>query len=362
MPQNDDISFDSVNDLADSLPYGPERTKLREKAIGLADMSGTERQQFEVRKDFVNDLCMDGSFTEKYFTVFPWLLNYAKKSGEDDDKTTVLWYYKWVISDMPEFPSVTKSQIERALEDLRVRYLEFGSNEKVYHDYAAEIYLMMGDYERCRFHQERWRKFKNRDHLDDCEACIRSRNVVREVKMGTLEKALKLAQPILKRRLQCTHVPKATWVHLLLPLLQHGREEEAAEFAAKIYKALSGSKFSGDSYYAYSLIIYYARQKDFGKAVKLFEKYFRLDLPHKNLYRRFFLYVAAQYLFTVYKKESIRLKLPPKTPFYRADSTYAVAVLREWFDKETDAIAALYDKRNENDVVSAEKRKLLAVQ
>lgn len=361
MKQDDLNTFQSVNDMADTLPYGRERTALREKAINLADLSGDERQQFEARKEFVNDVSNEGGFSEKYFTVFPWLLNYAHQKGTDDDKMIVLWYYKWIVSEMPEFPAVTKTQITNALEDLRKRYIEYGSNEKVFHQYAADAYMLIGENEKSKYHYDRWKRFKNRDYLDDCPACVVNRAVHWEASLGTVEDALKVAQPVLKGRLVCTHVPKGTYSYLLLPLVRNDKPQLADMYAEKLYKLLLSSKYGGDNFHAHTVMIYYAKQEDFTRSVKLFEKYMKIGEGQKNLYSRFYFYLGALYLFSRIKKDTIKLKLPPKNPLFSADNTYETAALREWFDHETDAIAALFDKRNENIMVSMQKKELLAL-
>lgn len=361
MNQVDYNSFESVNALADSLPYGHERTQLREKAINLADLSGNERQQFEVRRDFVDDVCSDGSFTEKYFTVFPWLLNYARQKGSDEDKLIVLWYYKWIVMVMPEFPAVTKQQMTATLEDLRKHYIDYGSNEKVFHEYAYELYSNIGEFEKARHHHEHWRRFKKRGEFDDCQACVANRNISFHLKLGTFQEAFQLAQPVLRGKIACTHVPKSTWANLLIPMIRNDKAWQAAVYASELYKKLIRSKFGGDNYDAHTAIIYYAHQGELARSIKLFEKFIKLDVEQKNLYRRFYFYTSILYLLNKTGKPTIKLKLPPKFALFNPSNTYDTALLKDWFNKETDAIAAAFDKRNGNSMISDEKKELLAV-
>lgn len=359
--KNDYSTYESIDELASSLPDGPERIALREKGINLADLSGDKRQQYEARKEFIEDVSHDGGFTEKYFIVFPWLLDYAQKHGTDDDKMYVLWYYKWVISTMPEVPSVTKTQIERALEDLRVRYLDYGSNEKVYHDYACQAYMYIGENKKSKHHHQKWSRFKNRDNFDDCVACVINRDVDFQARLGNLEDALKAGQPVLTGKRRCTHVPKTTYSNLLVPLMKAGNEELSEKYAEKLYKALMAKKFGGDNSYAHTVIIYFSRKRDLSRAIGLFERYMQMDAGQKNLFKRFYFFTGSLYMLKKLRKETIKLKLPKKSPLYREDNTYEVSTLIKWFDEQTDAIAALFDKRNENDMVSKEKEQMLAL-
>ena len=47
--------------------------------------------------------------------------------------------------------------------------------------------------------------------------------------------------------------------------------------------------------------------------------------------------------------------------FFRIDNTYDVDTLKEWFDKQTDVIGTMFDKRNGNESMSGEKRELLGL-
>ena len=108
-------------------------------------------------------------------------------------------------------------------------------------------------------------------------------------------------------------------------------------------------------------IIARAKQGEFSKAIKIFEKYIKLEVEQKNLYRRFYFYVGALYMFKKISKETVKLKLPQKVAFFNTENTYNTKVLRDWFDHETDLIAAIFNKRNENEMMSDEKKNLLAV-
>ena len=126
-------------------------------------------------------------------------------------------------------------------------------------------------------------------------------------------------------------------------------------------EALLKKKYGGDNSYVYPAMIYFSKQGDFARAIKLFERYMKMDVEQKNVFRRFYFFVGALYLFTKLDKESIKLQLPRKVEFYNATNTYEVAMLRDWFDKKTDEIAALFDKRNENSMISDEKKNLMAL-
>jgi tetratricopeptide (TPR) repeat protein len=352
-------SYQSLAKLAEELPQGDERILCREKAINLADLSGLESDMFQARYDYVNDLSSTGGYSEKYFTVFPWLLNYAEKKGTSYEKMLVLWIYKWVILEMGNHPTVTKLQIEATLEDLRKRYLAFGSNEKVYEQYAYTCYVEIHEYEKARLHYNRWRKYKKNDLLDDCEACVVNRHVSYLVKDGELKKAMKVAQPLLSGNLFCTHVPKDTWSKLLLPVYTSGDVECSAIFAEKLGKKLKTMKYNGNLDAVYALIIYHAKLGELTKAIKWLEKFMPTALEQKQLNGKFWFFTAAAYLFNHISREKIKLMLPAAFPSYNASGVYQVKDLKVWFDAEANNIAARFDKRNGNNGFATSKEKLL---
>lgn len=354
-------SYDSVTDMADELPAGEDRILLREKAINLADLSGVEQLQFEARMQYVRDISDDGGFEEKHFTVFPWLLSYVGSKGSYTDKWNVLWYYKWILLSMPQYPAISKQQIEAALHDLKKHYLNFGSNEKVFHQYAYTLYQQnLGEAELGKLHYKKWIKFKKRDPLDDCPACILNRQITYlSEESGSLEESLRLAEPILSGKLRCKHVPKATYFRLILPVMQSGDQELCAHFVKQLGKQLSQSKYAGNAYNAHALIIYFTKNGEYATAIKWFEKYFTSAYAHKNMHARFFFYVAATYLFTHVNKDTIKLKLHSKSPFYNNSNTYQVPLLANRFDTESNHLATLFNKRNGNDYFSRKKTELL---
>jgi hypothetical protein len=361
MKKIDYDNYEVLDDMASDLPYSKERSLLREKAMNIADALQDESKQFDARINYVNDICMEGSFPEKYLTVFPWLLAYAGKSKESYDRLQVLWYYKWVIMIMHEFPSIAKKQIEAALEDLRIKYNEFGSTDKVYHDYSREAYLNLGDYAKSTVHHTKHIEFKRRDKLDDCEACVINRIISYHILTGNIAEALKKARPVFNGKKSCTHVPKDTYTNFITPLLKQKDYALAAEFSEKLEQALKQIKHGGNYKAAYPLMLNHALNNQLSKAIKLFEKYFSNAFDARSMDGKFFFYTAALYLFKRVDKEMIKLKLPKNFSLYNSDSTYKLSALIAWLDKETNTIAALFDKRNENNKYRDEKTAILTI-
>ncbi|MES2774314.1 MAG: hypothetical protein V4722_09025 [Bacteroidota bacterium] len=353
--------YDALDQMAWGLPQGRERTLLREKAVTVADMSNDEAQQYEARINYINDLCEDGSFPEKYLTVFPWLMAYVEKRKDPQDLQTVLWYYKWVVMIMYEYPVLSRVQIENALLDLKKKYNQYGSTDKVYHDYARETYLYLGDYEKSRYHHHLHSGFKKRDKLDDCAACVLNRVTFFHMVAGDMDDAIKQAAPIFTGKKACTHVPKDTYTNFLIYSLLRNRTELANGYAEKLVKELSRSKFGGNFKNIYPLLVYYARLGEITKALRFFEKYFFNAFDTRGLDGKFHFYLGALYLLGKIVKPTVRLKIAQKIPFYNSTSIYDVAMLIKWFDAETDRLAALFNTRNGNTKYSDVKIAILGM-
>ena len=353
--------FESLNEMAEGLPYGKERSLLREKALAVSDILNDERKKFEARISYVNDICMEGSFPEKYLTIFPWLLAYVGKNKDDYDTMQVLWYYKWVIMIMHEFPEISKSQIENALLDLKKKYNECGSSDKVFHDYSREVYHNLGDYEKSSYHHSKHMKFRLRDQLDDCEACVVNRILTYYIVTGNLNEALKKGKLILSGKQKCTHVPKDTYTNFIIPLLAKNKFDLAAEFVEKLEKELKKVKYGGNYKNVYPLIIYYTITSQQTKGINLVEKNFEIAFIQKSQEGKFYFYVAASNLFSKINKETIRLKFPEKFPLYNSEHEYNTASLFKWFAEETNCIAELFDTRNGNNKYKTIMSKIVSI-
>ncbi|MFT3680456.1 MAG: hypothetical protein QM791_09305 [Ferruginibacter sp.] len=361
MKNNDYSDYDSLNRMAEKLGYSKERSLLREKAMNIADTLNDERKQFDARITYVNDVCMEGSFPEKYLAVFPWLLAYAGKSKSGFDKMQVLWYYKWVITLMPEFPTVSKRQIEAALDDLRVKYREYGSTDKVFHDYSREINILMGDLDKSTVHHQQHIAFKRKDKLDDCDACVVNRVVYYHIATGNIEEALKKAKIIFNGKKNCTHVPKDTYANFIVPFLIRKEYDKAEEFSENLEAELKKVKHGANYKAACPLMLNHLVHKRTANAVKLFDKYFANAFDAKAMDGKFRFYVAGAALFTNIERETIKLKLSKNFPHYNTQNTYNVKFLTDWLDTESGKIAALFDKRNGNDKYKSDKASFLSL-
>lgn len=353
-------SYESITSLAESMPDGKEKIALREKAINLADLSGNDESQFDARLAYLMDIGHDGGYSEKYFTVFPWLLAFAGNRGNDYHKMRVLWYYKWVITTLINYPVVSLKQIEDTLEDLRKRFLEYGSNEKVYHQYAADIFSDAGLFDKAQVHYKKWVRFKKYDMLDDCEACVINKHVSYHVKRNNLKAALSVAEPLLSKKISCKHVPKDTYSSLVPLLLKSPQQELCDELAIKLGKALSLMKYGGNFVNAHTLIIYHAKRGNLTKAIRLFEKYSEPAFTQKNIFGRLHFYVSIQYLLQQINKVEIKLKLSTHFPLHSPTDTYNVQQLLAWFNQQSDEMVAAFNKRNGNTFCTELKKELLS--
>jgi tetratricopeptide (TPR) repeat protein len=336
---------------ADALPSGDTRVAIVEKAMQLVDLHQDERLQFKIRLRYIREIHEAGGFAEKYVAIFPWLLAYTKKTESHFDKYEVLWYYKWVIGCMPNFPTVSKTQIESALLDLRDRYREVSPTDLVYHSYARDMYIDLGDLAQAKAHQKEIEAIGGRDILSDCKACTLNSYVAYLVAIREVRQAIIAAQPLLSGSLSCHSVPQTTFARLIPEFLLLGRHDEAKGMASRLLKKLK--KEDRDDYArGYSLLGYMAVMKKYEKGISLFKDHFENAWRVKSKWGKLHFYAYAAFLFREVQKKSditkVELTLPSNFPLYTANNQYDISILLPWLEKEVQDLVAAFNKRNGN--------------
>lgn len=336
---------------ADALPASEARVSIIERAMQLVDLHQDERLQFKIRLRYIREVQDAGGFAEKYVAIFPWLLAYTERTESVWDKYEVLWYYKWVIGCMPNFPSVNKTQIESALLDLRDRYREMSSSDLVYHNYARDTYTDLGDFEQAKAHQLEIEAIGGHDILSDCKACTLNSYVSYLVAIREVPKAIVAAQPLLEGSLSCRTVPQSTFTRLIPEFLLLKRYKEAMGMASKLLKKIK--KEERDDYgKVYSLMGHMAVMRKYEKGLSLFKDFFENAWRVKSKWGKFHFYAYSVFLFREILKNTeitkFEMILPPNFPLYAADNQYDLQLFFNWLEKELKEIETAFNKRNGN--------------
>jgi hypothetical protein len=168
--------------------------------------------------------------------------------------------------------------------------------------------------------------------------------------VGKDERAVELAEPILRGRLTCGEIPHLTYAQLLLPLVRLGRVEQAAHWHRKGYRLVAKNReFLNEVARHLTFLVVTDNRLP---AVQLLEKHLAWALETLDLARRFEFYLAARLLLDRLRglgEATLDLRLPKAFPDRRDDGRYEVAGLLGWFDGELRDLADRFNARNGND-------------
>ncbi|CAM4035549.1 hypothetical protein [Saccharibacillus endophyticus] len=349
-----EAEFEDLMTEAYGLPNGAAKMALLERAAELADLAGNIEAGYEAREEIV-EVGSFGGFPLKAIVAYSWQLGQYDRNPEAYEAHTLHWNYKWVIDDVPSFPDVPAQQIESLLEDLRRRYREYGVSDRTYWYYRFRISMYMGDLDKAGEYLNEFRKLK-RDAMSDCSACELDEQVRYLLLTGQDEAAVKKAQPIVKGRQRCAHVPHATLPFLLLPLHRLGRTEEADKLQPESYKLIRDNL---TFVHEFGEHIGYLSIVDPQKALPLLERHLPQVEGHEDpLNRMMFYWNAAALLQKLIRTgETFVLNLPPSSRFYDLADNHDE--LRHKLETEAFAIAQSLDTRNANTYYTEYGKELL---
>lgn len=223
-----------VEDLleqAEDMPYGPARTDRCEEAVRIADSSNDEQLAYDARIALIESAVFGGS-PQKAIVAFAWCV---AKSDADPERfperdgwgTDLLWMHKWVAGQVHAYPQITREQVNSALDDMEQRYTRHGLSLRPLHQLRMHAALEMDDdLEVAHEHFRKW-QWAKRDAYADCQACETHSAMEFYIKRGQHERAFDTARPLLEGRQACAEVPHHTYAMLLISARALGRSEES---------------------------------------------------------------------------------------------------------------------------------------
>ena len=343
---------DTVNDLIDeayALANGDKRkVELLEQAVAHADTLRDTELGYYAREQLVEAASFGGQ-AEKAITAFAWLRAAFDAAPEDFDEYSLLWQYKWILTSLYSFPTISRAQIEAALTDYADWLKRAGYGERPADYFRWKYAAHRGDVAASEALRQRWSKMA-KSGMDDCPACEASYSVYYHARSGQDEQALKSAQPILAGRLRCAEVPHRTYASVLLPLLKLGRTEEATNYHQKGYKLI---KQNPDFLEVMGFhLAFLAHTRKLPEAVKLFERHLPWALETLVPEEKFIFYEHLLPLFSRLREtgeETLALRLPKSFPLFNRSGHYAVDALEAHVTETLSELAQAFDARNGTD-------------
>lgn len=327
---------------ADALPDSPAKLALQEEVVRRADASGDVDAAFAYRVELMGT-ALDVGRGDVLAVAFGWCV---AKHDEDPARFgtfDLLWRYRWVISELTEYPYISQAHLDGLVADMRRRYLAAGVSLRGFHMLRLNVATQLWGAEAAAEAHQAWKRSPRDEYADDPEAEryfelayadeLRKRKVV-------IERGRKLlADPSLGE-----FYGVRVRGMLLLPLTLAGHLEEAADCHRGAVRYLRKSaRFSGREDHIKFLTV----TGNLTAAVKLAEGYLTTAVSWVSPWCRFQFYVALAFLFqriATAGRRVRKLRWPPEPGPWPA--TTDPAELAAWFDAEARALAAAFDARS----------------
>jgi hypothetical protein len=331
------------------LEDGDSKIMLLEEAVRLADICGDFTLRHNARTLLINAATFGGA-PEKALVAYSWCLaQYDGGREQEIDEWTLLWMYKWILTNITSFPQISKAQIEEMLDDMAARYRRAGYSLRPNYMLRNRIYKFWDEAKAAEFFHKAQETY--RDTASDCAACELDDSVSFALRQQDDAEAARLAVPIIQGRLRCGSIPKITFANLLLPLLRLGRMDEAVSLHLQGYR-LVGRAGKGYVSSVADHITFLAVTENLDRAVRIFEKHLADASALADLASKFDYYIAAWFLLDELRgrgRETLKLRLPRPLEVYEESETYQTTLLAGWFLRQAQTLAARFDARNESD-------------
>ena len=328
----------------------PQKLKIIERAIKLAEIEGDIDKQFKAKVRYVR-ITTFARLPEKTLSTFPWLLAMLEKYPDRFSSWDVMWKYKWVVDKLPFLTQLSYEQIEAAIQDFESCYEKHGYGKQTVYEYKRALYIDLGHEDKVRFYNDILEKdyANSSGSMNDCRACIRQREVRLAVFLKEYDKAFTLAEPITKGNMSCSSIPGETY-DVLIPLcLKLGRVEELNKFGGKLLKENQKSKYSKELYP--NFLLYCWANEKYPSALLFIEEFLNRSDYYELDKLKFYTNVAKVFgTMQAQGEKEVKLKLPESHVLCKGETQqpYLLSELHEWFLTESENLAQAFDKRNGN--------------
>jgi hypothetical protein len=337
--------IDSLMQEASSLPAGQVKVELLTEAASLADTHNLPDRSFAARQQSLRP-CYDAGRPELLLVNYAWCLAYADRHPEPHLRN-ILWAYRWVASTMPDFPQITREQIEAAADDMATRYGRAGYSLRPVHVMRRFIYEKMGD---GRAAQAAGRQINrhHRDEMSDSAELELAFKASYQVLMGQWRRALATVEPMLSDQIVNRDRVYQKRVHseFLVPLARAGQIERA--------KALQRAAYPLIVQYLTSVrwqIEFLAVVGNLAAAIRLVERHLPQAASNASLDDRFGVYRASRLLVDRLRTTGharTQLALPANLLAAETAERWSLDALAARLDVELASLAARFDRRNGN--------------
>ncbi|MGI5212548.1 hypothetical protein [Plantactinospora sp. CA-290183] len=224
------------------MPYGSGQIAAVEQLIRQADAAGDEQVAFASRM-LATTAYVYGGEPARSFVTFSWCLADFDRDPKPFHRRyehNLLWYFKYMVNALLNFPEVPLDRTRSVLDDMERRYREGGHSLQAVYKHRHRVARHLGADEEAAEWYRRWTTTP-RDDLSDCAGCDPSSQIDYLSSTGRHEEAVALAEPVLAGRLSCTEQPQGVLTALLGAYLHTGRREQARDAHLRAYRRHRGN-------------------------------------------------------------------------------------------------------------------------
>lgn len=324
-----------------SMPYGTARIAAAEQAARRLDAEGPREHLAEALLDLVEAYTFAGEGA-KSFVVFARALRLWDESPElfdAGDERNLFWEFKWIASDLPEYPQISPAQAEAFLADMERRFEVAGHGTSTVRMSRFRWAWHTGatDAEAARLI---WITGL-RDEFEDCRACTIGQQVEFFTETGRWDEAVALG---LTQDSSCNLEPTRTHHSVALAALLSGDPERAVASYRLARATLDGGEgdFSTEQGQAFELL---ARGGHLDRALR----HLRADCP-ELLTDGASPLLRLRFLISVLAGLSANLDAASRETGLRRQhpGLETVGGLHAWVRGEAERLASEFDARNGN--------------
>jgi hypothetical protein len=328
------------------------RIAVLEEMIRKADAANDIYWGYGLRMELI-EIATFGGYKEKGLVAFSWCLAQLDKNPDEFDEHDVLWKFKWMLEQMPNYATIDNQKIAGLQDDMARRLQQSGYSPRPVHYLRWSNAMRMGDFEKAQAEVELW-KSSPRDELADCEACEEDKYIEWLGRTNQSETAVQKAEELMNGRMSCAEVPELTFGHIIRSYWRLGRVRDLKSKQKRWYRRIKDNRefLAG----AAEHLLFVSATGDLPTAISMFEHHAPWISDTTNEDHKYRFYAAASVLFDKLANESpdgVKVRLPKEFACFREDSRYSPGELSKWFRQEAESLAGQFNQRNGNEYYTA---------
>lgn len=223
-------------------PYGLARSHAVEQLVRRIEVEGPVESLAYGFSTLVDSYVWSGEVDKAYVPFTRWVRWFDEhpEHFDEQDRFSLFWSFKWMVSHLKEFPSVPSAQIEATLEDMARRYALAGNGENGVRLERFRWAEFRGDPRTDELYEE-WAATP-RDEYAQCEACDPSERSAYLLDTDRAEEAVRLLERTLADDPTCGTEPADMFSQLAEGQLRLGRPVEAARAFRRALHHLADSE------------------------------------------------------------------------------------------------------------------------